>query len=34
MKLSVIIPVYNIEKDIEERLDSIVKQPVDKVEVI
>lgn len=34
MKLSVIIPVYNVEKYIEECLDSIVKQSVDNVEVI
>lgn len=34
MKLSVIIPVYNVEKYIEECLDSVVKQSVDNVEVI
>lgn len=34
MKLSVIIPVYNVEKYIVECLDSVVKQSVDNVEVI
>ena len=33
-KVSVIIPVYNVEKYLRECLDSVVKQTLDDIEII
>lgn len=33
-KISVIIPVYNVEKYLKECLDSVVKQTLDDIEII
>lgn len=34
MKVSVIIPVYNIENYVEKCLDSVVNQTIDEIEII
>lgn len=34
MKLSIIVPVYNVEKYIKECIDSLLKVPLDDMEII
>lgn len=33
-KISVIIPVYNVEEYLEQCLDSVINQPLEDIEVI